>query len=88
MWYIKTIFHQLKVLKFCEAQENQFWRAKELMCFNLIIETTNITSGTKHHSVNVVTSSLHLLLREKEIELFNSKWYLHHNLLMFLNYVY
>jgi len=57
------------------------------MCFNLITETTNITSGTKYHLLNVFLS-LCLLLGEKEIEMLHSKWYPYHNLLVFLTYVY
>lgn len=58
------------------------------MCFNLVIETTNITSGTKYHLLNVFFLSLHLLLREKEIEMLSRKWYPRHNLLVFLTCVY
>lgn len=58
------------------------------MCFNLIIETTNITSGTKYHPLNVFFLSLHLLLRQKEIEMLGNKWYPCHNLLMFLTCAY
>lgn len=59
------IFQHLQVLKFCKACENQYWKSKELMCCNLIRETTNITSGTKYRPLNVFFLSVHLLLREK-----------------------
>lgn len=58
------------------------------MCFNLIIETTNITSGTKYHPLNVFFLSLCLLLREEETEVLSSKCYPYHNLLVFLSCVY
>lgn len=88
MQYIKIVLQQLRVLKLCKAHENQYWRAKELMYFNLVIETTNITSGTKYHPLNVFFLGMCLLLREKEIEMLSSEWYPHHKLLVFLTCVY